>query len=542
MASSHRERALGRAGWGPLANTLIVAGGTLLSRVLGLARDVIIAGRFGTGVEIEAYRAAFALIDMVYIVVAGGALGSAFIPVFAGMLAQEREGDAWRLASGTINLALAALVLACGLMALLAEPLVALTVGQGFDAAQRGLTVDVLRLLLIQPVLLGLGGLAKATLESFDRFALPAIGSNLYNLGIIAGALLLAPWGVYGLVAGVLGGAALFLLVQLPGLRTVGMRYTPTLGLDLPGLRQIGRLLGPRLFGQSAWQLGLIAIASVASTLGQGAVAANANALQLMMLPHGLIALSLGTVIFPQLARLYGAGDLAGLRATALGAVRSVLFLALPAAALLAALREPVLRAIYQRGAFNALSTALTAEALLFYALGLAAFAAAEIIVRTFYAMQDTRTPVLVGIGTVLVNIALAVTLPRLLGLGGLGLSFSIANTLEAGILLWLLGRRLGGLPASFWGGLGRMLLAALILGAALAALLALSAGPLPFLASGDTYRWPDQFIPLLAWLAAASALGAAVYTAAAALLRLDELPALTSRLGALVGRLKRNS
>ncbi|GAB4211926.1 MAG: murein biosynthesis integral membrane protein MurJ [Roseiflexaceae bacterium] len=542
MASSDRGGALTRAGWGPLANTLIVAGGTLLSRVLGLARDVIIAGRFGTGAEIEAYRAAFALIDMVYIVVAGGALGSAFIPVFAGMLAQQREDDAWRLASGTINLALAALVVACGLMALLAEPLVALTVGQGFDAAQRDLTVQVLRLLLIQPVLLGLGGLTKATLESFDRFALPAIGSNLYNLGIIAGALLLAPWGVYGLVAGVLGGAALFLLVQLPGLRTAGMRYTPVLRLDLPGLGQIGRLLGPRLFGQSAWQLGLIAIASVASTLGQGAVAANANALQLMMLPHGLIALSLGTVIFPQLARLYGAGDLAGLRATALGAVRNVLFLALPAAALLATLREPVLRAIYQRGAFDAVSTALTAEALLFYALGLAAFAAAEIIVRTFYAMQDTRTPVLVGIGTVLVNIALAATLPRLLGLGGLGLSFSIANTLEAGILLGLLGRRLGGLPAAFWGGLGRMLLAALAMAAALLAVLALSARPLPFLAPGDTYRWPDQFLPLLAWLAAAGALGAAVYAGAALLLRLDELPAVTSRLGGIVRRVRKNS
>ncbi len=535
MASSHRGRALGRAGWGPLANTLIVAGGTLLSRVLGLARDVIIAGRFGTGAEIEAYRAAFALIDMVYIVVAGGALGSAFIPVFAGMLAQERESDAWRLASGTINLALAALVAACGLMALLAEPLVALTVGQGFDAAQRGLTVDVLRLLLIQPVLLGLGGLAKATLESFDRFTLPAIGSNLYNLGIIAGALLLAPWGVYGLVAGVLGGAALFLLVQLPGLRAAGMSYTPTLRLDLPGLGQIGRLLGPRLFGQSAWQLGLIAIASVASTLGQGAVAANANALQLMMLPHGLIALSLGTVIFPQLARLYGAGDLAGLRGTALGAVRSVLFLALPAAALLAALREPVLRAIYQRGAFDALSTALTAEALLFYALGLAAFAAAEIIVRSFYAMQDTRTPVLVGVCTVLVNIVLAATLPRLLGLGGLGLSFSIANTLEAGILLWLLGRRLGGLPASFWGGLGRMVLAALAMGGALAGLLALSAGPLPFLGPGDTYRWPDQFAPLLAWLAAASAGGGATYLGVSLLLGLEEPRATLGRVVAAV-------
>lgn len=541
MSSS--PTSLGRAGWGPLVNTLIVAGGTLLSRLLGLARDVIIAGRFGTGPEIEAYRAAFALIDVIYIVIAGGALGSAFIPVFSGLLTQERREDAWRLASGMLNLALLALLLACALMALLAHPLVALTVGQGFDAPQRDLTVRVLRLLLLQPVLLGLGGLTKATLESFDRFALPALGSNLYNLGIIGGALLLAPLGIYGLVAGVLAGAALFLLVQLPGLRAVQMRYTPVLRLDLPGLAQVGRLLGPRLFGQSAWQVGLIAIASAASTLGQGAVAANANALQLMMLPHGLIALSLGTVMFPHLARLFSEGDRTGLRDTALGAVRSVLFLALPAAVSLALLRYPLLRAIYQRGAFDASSTALTAEALLFYALGLAAFAAAEIVVRTFYAMQDTRTPVLVGVGTVLVNIALAWTLPRLgLGLGGLALSFSIANTLEAGLLLALLGRRLGGLPGPFWAALARMALAALAFGAALLALLRLSQAALPFLAPGDTYRWPQEFLPLLGWLALASALAGAVYAAAAAALRLEELRAVTARAAGIVGRLKRTA
>jgi len=536
MSSSTKP--LGRAGWGPLVNTLIVAGGTLLSRVLGLARDVIIAGRFGTGPEIEAYRAAFALVDIIYIVIAGGALGSAFIPVFTGLLTEERAEDAWRLASGMLNLALVALVLACSLMALLAHPLVALTVGQGYGEAQRELTVRVLRLLLLQPVLLGLGGLTKATLESFDRFALPALGANLYNLGIIGGALLLAPLGIYGLVAGVLAGAALFLLVQLPGLRAIQMRYTPVLRLDLPGLRQIGRLLGPRLFGQSAWQIGLIAITSAASTLGQGAQAANAAALQLMMLPHGLIALSLGTVIFPRLARLFSEGDRAGLRDTALGAVRGVLFLALPAAVLLAALRYPLLRALFQRGAFDALSTALTAQALLFYALGLAAFAAAEIVVRTFYAMQDTRTPVLVGVGTVLVNIALAWSLPRLgLGVGGLALSFSIANTLEFSLLLVLLGRRLGGLPGPFWGGLARMALATLASGAALLALLRLSEGALPFLAPGDTYRWPQQFLPLVGWLALAAGVSGAVYAAAAAALRLDELRSVTDRLGRVVKR-----
>jgi putative peptidoglycan lipid II flippase len=530
-----------RARLGPLANTLIVAGGYLLSRVLGLARDVIILSQFGTGREIDAYRAAFGILDLIYLVVAGGALGSAFIPVFAGLLSQQQEDDAWRLANSVLNLALIALLAACALIALLADPLVALTIGSGFDAEKRALTTHILRLLLIQPLLLGLGGLAKATLESFDRFALPAIGSNLYNVGIIGGALL-APWlGISGLVWGVVAGAVLFLLVQLPGLREVGWRYRPILSFDAPGVAQVGRLLGPRLFGQSAWQIGLIALASFASQLGEGAVTANAAALQLMMLPHGLIALSLGTVIFPQLARHHAVGDIAALRRVALGALRQVLFLALPAAAILGWLSQPIVRALFERGRFSAASTALTAEAFNFYAFGLAAFAAAEILVRTFYAMRDTRTPVYVGVLAVATNIGLGWGLLRLgAGLEGLAAAFSIANTLEAALLLTLLRPRLGRLGGDFWRALGSMLLATLACGAVLLALRLASATWLPFVAPGATYRWPDDFLPLVAWLLGASAVGAAVYAGVAALLRLEEVRAMWARLCGLAARFGR--
>ena len=193
------------------------------------------------------------------------------------------------------------------------------------------------------------------------------------------------------------------------------------MSLAAPGVAQVGRLLGPRLFGQSAWQIGLLALASFASQLGEGAVTASAAALQLMMLPHGLIALSLGTVIFPQLARYHAAGDIAALRRVALGALRQVLFLALPAAAILGCLSVPIVRALFERGRFTAASTGLTAEAFNFYAFGLAAFAAAEILVRTFYAMHDTRTPVFVGILAVATNIVLGWGL-LLLGAGLEGL------------------------------------------------------------------------------------------------------------------------
>jgi putative peptidoglycan lipid II flippase len=460
--------------------------------------------------------------------------------VFTGFLTEEREADAWRLASSILNLALIALLVACLLIALLADPLVTWTIGRGFEPYRHALTVKILRLMLIQPVLLGVAGLAKATLESFDRFILPVIGANLYNVGIIIGALL-APWlGINGLVWGVIAGAALFLLVQLPGLRGVGARYTPTVRLDTPGVRQIGQLLGPRLFGQSIWQINIIAIVSFASTLGAGAIAANGYALQLMLLPHGLIALSLGTVIFPRLARAHAAGDLAGVRQIALGAVRQVLFLALPASMMLGLLGVPVVRALFEHGQFTAESTALTSEALRFYAFGLAAFAASEILVRTFYAMRDTRTPVLIGVVAVALNITLGWGLLRLgARLAGLAIAFSTANTLEAALLLALLGRRLGGVGDGFWRALGSMLLATLACGGVLLALHTLSIGQLPYIANGTRYSWQTDLLPLGLWLAAAGVLGALAYGGVAALLKVAELRAAWARANTIAARVR---
>jgi putative peptidoglycan lipid II flippase len=512
---------LARARLGPLLNTFIVAGGYMLSRMLGLGREVIISAQFGTRAELDAYRATFGVLDLIYLVIAGGALGSAFIPIFTGFLTEEREQDAWRLASDILNMMLVALLVACALIALLAEPLVAWTIGSGFDEPKRALTVHILRLLLIQPVLLGMAGLAKATLESFDRFTLPVVGANVYNLGII-------------------GGAALFLLVQLPGLRGIGARYTPTLRLNTPGVRQVGWLIGPRLFGQAVWQINLIAIASFASLVGNGAVAANGYALQLMLLPHGLIALSLGTVIFPQLARSYAAGDQSEVRRIALGATRQVLFLALPASMIFGILGMPIVRALFERGQFTAESTAMTSEALIFYAFGLAAFAAAEILVRTFYATRDTRTPVLVGVAAVAANVALGWALINLgAGLNGLAIAFSTANTIEVALLLMLLGRRLGGIGGGFWRAAGRMSLAALCCGAVLLALRLASAGALPFLTPSGAYNWRSDFLPLLLWLAGAAGLSLLTYGAIATLLGVEEMRVAWDRTRRLAARMR---
>lgn len=527
MADNQRTRPR----FGALSNTLIVAGGYMLSRVLGLLREIIITSQFGTGAELDAFRASFPVVDMIYIVIAGGALGSAFIPVFAGLVAEKKPDAAWRLASGILNIAFISLIVACILVAGLAEPIVALTVGRGFDPDKRELSVLLLRLMLFQPFLLGLSGIAKATLESFDRFSLPALGANLYNIGIILGALL-APWlGIFGLVLGVIIGALAFLIVQVPGLHSVGAQYSINAGLKTPGVHEVGRLIGPRLFGQAVWQINMLAISSFASVLGPGAVAANGAAQQLMLLPHGLLALSVGTVIFPQLTRAHALGDTKTVRDTALSAIRMILFLAFPASIVLGMLSTPIVQVLFQRGAFDQTSTQLTSQALSFYMLGLAAFAASEIAVRSFYAMKDTRTPVIIAVIAVLTNIALAWQFTSHGGgLRGLATAFSIANTLEALLLLLVFGRRVGGLGHDFWSALAAMLLASMLSLGAISIFINKIGAMLPIVAQGRAYSWPGDFPITLGWLLLAGGFGGLVYFAIAAMLRLPEITRLLFR------------
>lgn len=517
---------------GALSNTLIVAAGYMLSRVLGLLREIILTSQFGTSTELGAFRATFPIIDMVYLVIAGGALGSAFIPVFAGLIAEKKAEAAWRLASGILNIAFVAMLLACIALGLLAEPIVALSVGRGFDAQARELTVLLLRLMLLQPILLGLGGISKATLESFDRFSLPALGANLYNIGIILGALL-APWlGIFGPVLGITVGALLFVLVQLPGLRDIGVQYSFKAGLRTAGVQEVGRLIGPRLFGQAVWQINMTAITSFASLLGAAAVAANGTAQQLMLLPHGLLALSVGTVIFPQLARAHALGDTAMVREGALRAIRTVLFLGLPASILLGMLSVPIVQLLFQRGNFDAASTELTSQALSFYMFGLAGFVASEIAVRSFYAMKDTRTPVIIAVIAVITNIGLAwLFSTRGTGLRGLAMAFSIANTLEAVLLLAVFGQRLGGLGRDFWLALGKMGIASLLCLLALWLFTPWFSHLFPLVSESHRYSWPGDFLGNLLSLVIAGSFGGLVYLGAAAALGMPELRMLLGRL-----------
>jgi putative peptidoglycan lipid II flippase len=425
----------------------------LISRALGLLREMVISHQFGTGGQLDAYLAAFRLPDILFQIVAGGALASAFIPTFSAYWAQGREKGAWRLASAIINLVLI-LTTALGILAALLAPwLVRIVIAPGFDPERQALTADLMRLLMVTPVIFGISGIVMGILNARQHFLLPAMAPIFYNLGIMTGAIFLAPsMGVLGLAVGVVAGALGHLLIQMPGLIRHGFRYTATLGLQNPGVHEVGRLMLPRMLGLAAVQINFLVNTILASSLVAGSLAAINYAWLLMLLPQGVFAQAVATAAFPTFSTQAAKGQRAELRSTLAATLRAILYLALPAAVGMIVLRELLVQLIFQRGAFTETSTQMVAWALAFFALGLPAHSVVEIVVRAFYAMHDTRTPVAVGIGAMVLNVILSLAFIRIfeavgwMALGGLALSNSVAIIVEMAVLLVIIRRRLGGL------------------------------------------------------------------------------------------------
>ena len=455
----------GAAGRTLAGSASVVAVAFVVSRVLGLAREVILARQFGTSGEYDAYVAAFRVPDLLFLIIMAGSFGSAFIPVFAGLLARDRVEDAWSLASVVLNLAALAMF-ASGLVAFVfAGPILQYLVAPGLPPEEQAIATTAMRILLLSPVFLGLGIAAKGILEGQDRFDLPALAPIIYNLAIILGALLLAPrYGVYGVAIGVVAGAVGHVLVQVPGLIRSGMRYRPILDLHVAGVRDGGRLLGPRLVGQAAFQINFIAVTWFASRTEEGAVSALNYAWQLLMLPHGVVALSISTVIFPTMSRLYQQGNIPELRATFGRALRPLLFLTFPCAVGLFFYRTAIVQTLFQSGAFSGASTVLVADPLALFALGLIAYALVEVLTRAFYAMHDTATPVAAGIATIVLNVALSALLVGRYGHSALALSLSLTTAIEGAILLVVLRRRLGRATPSDLGWLARVVAATTVM------------------------------------------------------------------------------
>jgi putative peptidoglycan lipid II flippase len=498
-----------------LSAALVVMLFFVLSRVLGLLREVIVGAQFGTTAEYDAYLAAFRIPDLLFQLVAGGALASAFIPTFSTYWVKSERQEAWLLFSRVLNLITLLLVVLAALAALVAEPLVRQVLAPGFTPAQDALTASLMRWMLISTVVFGASGLIMGALNATQHFAAPAAAPVVYNLAIIGGALFLAPtMGVYGLAVGVVVGALGHLLVQLPSLVRQGVHYRFTVSFVDPGVREVARLMGPRVLGLLFVQLQFVINTILASRLAPGSLSALNYAWLIMLLPQGVIAQSLATTVFPTLSAQIAAGQREAFRRTFNQMLRVVLFLSIPAALLMLPLREAIVSDLLQRGQFDAESTGLVAFALQFYLIGLVAHSALEIVVRAFYAVHDTMTPVTVGVVAMSLNIGLSLLLVGPLSFGGLALANSLATTLELVVLVWLLKRRIGTLGG---GAIGRSLARSLLAGGVMVAALWLWLGveaQLPISSALD--NWVIALV--------GAGVGVVVYGGASYLLRSDEL------------------
>lgn len=453
----------------------VVMAGFVLSNLTGLVRQILVSNAFGTRAEIDAFNAAARVPDTLFVLVAGGALASAFIPAFTGLLERGDRGGAWELASSVMNIVSLVLAVVSALAAVFAPELVRGVLAPKFTPGQQALTVSLLRILLVSPVIFGVSGLVMGILNTHQHFLLPALAPTLHWVGWIVGVLAFVPrWGIHGLAWGAVLGAGLHLAVQLPGLRGLpGARYVPRLGLGSPAVRQVARLMAPRMLGVAVVQLNFWINVILASGMPEGSLTAIGVAFAVMTMPQVVIAQAIAIAALPTFAAQVARGEVGAMRSSLAATLRGVLLLSVPAAVGLILLRFPVVAALFERGEFNARSTELVAWALLWYTAGLVSHSVVEIVSRAFYALHDTKTPVFVGAAAMGLNAVLSVGLAAWFGRvgwmphGGLALANTIATTLEMVALLWLMRKRLGGLEGRrVLLGLGQATLGSLVMGA----------------------------------------------------------------------------
>ncbi|HLC05191.1 MAG TPA: murein biosynthesis integral membrane protein MurJ [Anaerolineales bacterium] len=431
-----------------------VMGAFVISNVVGLSKWVLVSRTFGTSAQMDAFNAANRLPEILFTLMAGGALASAFVPVFTGFLTRSDRENAWRLASSIANLVFVGLSLSAAISWLIAPWLVRNILAPYFtDPAQISLTVSLLRVLLISAVIFGLSGLLMGVLNAHQHFLLPALAPTFFWLGWIVGVALFAPMmGIHGLAWGVVLGALMHLLIQLPGLRGRSARYHFGFGLKHPTVRRVGYLMAPRLVGVGVVQLNFLVNTVLASGMPEGSLTGITIAFAVMMMPQVIIAQAIGIAVLPTFSAQVARNELVEMRTSLATTLRGVLFLSLPASVGLIILRRPIVSLLFQRGAFDARSTELVAWALLWYAAGLVGHSLLEIIARAFYAMQDTRTPVVIGAAAMALNVIFSIAFSTMFAQsgraphGGLALANSLATALECLALLLLLSRRVGGL------------------------------------------------------------------------------------------------
>lgn len=383
----------------------------LASRGLGVVRQSIFNALFGTDAAANAYYAAFRLPDFLFNLVAGGALTHAFVPVFVSFDKEKGRQAAWRLASLIMNVLFVSLTAVVLVGEFLAPAFVSHILVPGYSAPEQALTTSLTRVMLVQPLILGLGTLFTSVLSSKRQFLLPAFSIAVYNFGMIAGlicTLLYRPLGIYGPTFGVLLAALCQVAVQVPGLVRQGLRYSWVWDLRDAGLRQVLHLLGPNALIVTVGSVAFIVDTAFTSYLPDlASLAAQHNAYMLFYVPVALLSQAVSQPALPQFSSLAAQGKYLRLRRLTLKVTGASLLLGIPTTLGLCLLGKPVIHLIFQHGAFDQHSTTLTSLALIGYAVGLPALIAAEMFVRAFFALQDARTPLFTNIINFAVHVGL---------------------------------------------------------------------------------------------------------------------------------------
>ncbi len=473
----------------------LITGAFMLSSILGLVRTFLFTYIFGASNFSDSYLQAFLIPNLIFTVVSGGALSSAFIPVFTTYAVGRRdEKSAWHIASSALNLSVI-IMIALSVLAMILAPVIVPLYSPGFPPAQLALITTLTRIMLLQAIVLGSGVIVSAVLNAKQDFSFTALGTVLYNVGLILGLIpgfFLAfhsrsstptDLAVYSATWGVVIGAILQVGVQIPGLFKVKMRYTFAFDWRNPGVTQIGRQMVPRIinaamlsFSTSVDRFLLAFLTAVATaTVVNGLITEYFQAFSILLLPVSIFGASVSTAAFPTLATYVARERFDRVRSIIMETLRGILFLSIPSCIGLVVLALPVVQVLLEHGRYTLQEAQFTAIPLIFFAVGLPGLAAVEILTRAFYALQDSRTPVIISVAQFILKIALSIILINVAafgvqwGMGALAFSTSVASALEAVVLFILFHQRIGGLGLrALMSFIGRALAASAAMGVAL--------------------------------------------------------------------------
>jgi putative peptidoglycan lipid II flippase len=435
-------------------SSLIIAVFFGIDKILGMVRQLLVARQFQLSYDLDVFNASNNIPDLLSALISGGALGIALIPVLSEYLKTRTSKDAWALFSQILNFAFLVTAALALIIVFLAPWLMEHVIAPGFPPEQKALAVRLMRLDLIAILIFSVSGLVMAGLQAHQHFILPALAPGLYNIGQIFGAAILAPQkgysigpvtlpaaglGIEGLVYGVIIGALLHLLIQIPGLIKYKFKWQPAINFKDPGVKLVLRLLGPRVLTMFFIQIFFIVRDNLASRLSEGSVTALNLGWFIMQVPETLLGTAFAIALLPTISEMFALGELDRFKASVNSAVRVMLALTIPSAVLLAVVIRPLVKLAFD---YDDAGTDLIVTATRIYLAGLAGHALLEIASRTFYAQKNAITPLIAAAINAAMYVILAVTLMQAFGFAGIASANVISFTFEAGLLLYLLERK----------------------------------------------------------------------------------------------------